>query len=958
MRTTLGSALLAGLLALAPLRAHATTHAQEPNSRQKAGLAEDQALLLRQLARLRQTMEVLAQRYEAEGRTHAAKLLREGLKHLEQRATDANGKTLEELMKAAREDLSGERTGQSIETQAEIVKSLERLYAILTDRADVRDLERSIENIEAIKKELAELAKRENDLRKETAALREQAATKEQKDLAAGLQKALEKERKLLERTQEQSRASGQHELAELERKLDELIQREATDRAVLEAWKANETELLRQAAPSLERAAAEARRAQRLSEAAQELRKAAREVRDPASDLAAESKALESAAEREERDQRTTQDPTAAKTAGALRQGAEDVKQSPSDAAGRAATARKLEERVDELARAAEEQRAAAQRSGSEAEAKLQTLADEKSAAGRVAQDVRQALESQGASETPPNAGQEHPARDPNASGARKPSSPEEAARKTAETQRAVESARRELERGVQQLDTLKQALAASQAEAAEEARRIERDLDTLPQGATPPGQETQKALEEAAEAQQAASEAAARSETQSASQAARQAEAALRKAREALARARQDAARQSAASPENQALQKEQAELEQETKALAETAREAGLEQEAETRTENALESARQAMQRASAELQQGQSSQASQSEQQAVESLQEAQQSAQQGGELKRPEDRERAKELAKKQAEIQKQLLELAERNKKREGARPSPSMEQAAESASAAQQSLDSGDMDQAEEEEAEAERQMKQAERELQEEEEQYQKLRAEELLFKIADEVKGLLAEHQKQMTATVEVDGARKGEARPTHSQRLRLRKIAQSEATLAARAIEIGKAIAAEESLVFAEILDQVQRDLGRIAHDMDEAGDWQSGERVQGLQEDVERNLKWLAEALDNEKQRRRQEQQQQQDQQGQNRPAEERLVPDAAELKMLRRLELETLQSIQGLRTLHPEIESGGSIDPLVLEDLARLAYKHQRTAELFQKFRKRLGLPDPEQEDQ
>ncbi len=361
---------------------------------------------------------------------------------------------------------------------------------------------------------------------------------------------------------------------------------------------------------------------------------------------------------------------------------------------------------------------------------------------------------------------------------------------------------------------------------------------------------------------------------------------------------------------------------------------------------------------MERAQSELSKGESSQAAQSQEQATQALQRAQQSAEQGASPSKPEDKARADELAKKQQEIQKKLLELAERNKKRNDAKPSPSMERASESAQSAQQSLEQGDLDQAEEQEQEAERQMRQAERELQEEQDQYQKLRAEELLFKIADEVKVLLAEHQKQMASTIELDGERKGDAKPTHNQRLRLRKIAQSESTLASRTQEIHKAIEAEESLVFAEILDQVQRDLDKISRDMGETGGWQSGERIQSLQDDVEENLKWLAEALDNEKERRRQQQQQQDQQQGQNRPAEERLVPDAAELKMLRRLEVETLRSLEELRTLHPELENGATIEPLVLEDLARLAYRHQRTAELFQKFRKRLGLPDPEPEDQ
>jgi len=69
---------------------------------------------------------------------------------------------------------------------------------------------------------------------------------------------------------------------------------------------------------------------------------------------------------------------------------------------------------------------------------------------------------------------------------------------------------------------------------------------------------------------------------------------------------------------------------------------------------------------------------------------------------------------------------------------------------------------------------------------------------------------------------------------------------------------------------------------------------------------------------------------------------------------------LRRMEVENQRAIEKFLKLHPELEAGdGSepADPLVLEDLQRLAWKHQRTTDLFGKFRKRLGLPDPEDEN-
>lgn len=925
-----------------------------PAGRERTGLAEDQALLLRQLARLKQTMEVLATRYEAEGRTHAAKLLRDGLKHLDERNVAQSQKTLEELMGAAREDLEGGLSVRALETQQEVVKSLERLYSILTDRQGVQDLEKSLATLKELREELKQLETREAALEKETQELRERSATPEQKALAEGIAKALEKERDLLARTEAQSRASSVHELSELERALAELAQREATDRAVLESWKPEERAALERANTPLERAQANAQRASRLAQAASALRQAAQTARANEGDLSEAQRELERAAERDERHQQASGDPTAAKSAEALRKGAQALAKSPAEAAGREATAKELEQLAAALEAQSAEQRDAAAREASDANAALESLKDPASAAGRVAKDVREALErAQAAAGSPPS-----PSDRPQPDGSQNPASdPKRAAQ---ELERATNAARQAAREGLDELDTLKQALAASQAQAAEEARRIARDLATLPEGANEAGRETQAALERAASAQSKSSEQAASEQAEQASQSASAAEQALREAQSALQRAKSSAERAAAQSPANQELTKAQEELAQEVQSLEQQAQQAGTDpqsQAAAKAAQSALQQAREAMQQASRSLSQGQSSSASEQQQQALQALEQAQQSAQASAQPRNEADRKRAEELAKEQEEIKKQLLALAERNKKRDGARPAPSLEQAAEASRNAQRALEQGDLEEAQQQEQEAQRQMQQANAELGQEEEQYQKLRAEELLFRIAEEVRVLAAEHQKQIAATVEVDAQRKAGDKPTHTQRLRLRKISQAEGTLAARSGEIQKAIAAEQSLVFAEVLDQVRRDLERIARDLGETGDWQSGERVQGLQEDVAGNLKWLAEALDDEKERRRQENQEQQggDQGGQNQRDDgtERLVPDAAELKMLRRLELEALTSLENLRRLHPEIDGGETVDRLVLEDVARLAYRHQRTAELFQKFRKRLGLPDP-----
>ena len=69
------------LLALAVLAVptgQASAAPQDQESREQASLAEEQAHLRRQLRRLKDTMGILADRLEREGRTEAAELLRRG----------------------------------------------------------------------------------------------------------------------------------------------------------------------------------------------------------------------------------------------------------------------------------------------------------------------------------------------------------------------------------------------------------------------------------------------------------------------------------------------------------------------------------------------------------------------------------------------------------------------------------------------------------------------------------------------------------------------------------------------------------------------------------------------------------------------------------------------------------------------------------------------------------------
>jgi hypothetical protein len=154
---------------------------------------------------------------------------------------------------------------------------------------------------------------------------------------------------------------------------------------------------------------------------------------------------------------------------------------------------------------------------------------------------------------------------------------------------------------------------------------------------------------------------------------------------------------------------------------------------------------------------------------------------------------------------------------------------------------------------------------------------------------------------------------------------------------------------RGILEEGARVFAEVLSNVQADLTEVARRCGEAGGYRSDEGVQALQAEVEDSLLLLLDSLQNELERRQQEQTRPGTPPPDGTPP---LVPDVAELKVLRKIEEGILQRMDELLVLHPELESE-QVDSILLRDLGRLAYRHQRMTELFQDLRRRLGLSDP-----
>ena len=335
-----------------------------------------------------------------------------------------------------------------------------------------------------------------------------------------------------------------------------------------------------------------------------------------------------------------------------------------------------------------------------------------------------------------------------------------------------------------------------------------------------------------------------------------------------------------------------------------------------------------------------------------------MEEAREAAQGGVRPETEEERRAAEELAERQRQIREELLQLAKLNEEREDGKPLDSLKRAEQSAQQASEQLDRGELGEAQPSEEDVQKAVEEALSELEEEEDEYQSLRDEELLFQIKEEVTSMLAAHAVVMESTRELDAARTPGERLGRAQRLRARRLGQDESAIAARCDELATAIEEEQALVFAELLRAAEQDLQRVAIELGDEGDYATGLSTQALQDQVARTFEWLLEALTREEQRRREERQQEQQQgggQGGGPQGENRLVPDEAELKLLRRMELDVVEQVELLLGLHGAELSGDDVDPLLLREVQRLADRHEQVTILFGKLRERLGLPEPQE---
>ena len=261
---TLGLGLLALLVLCQPSIASARDD-DDDTSRELGGIAEEQDLLRRQLQRLHQTMIVLSDRLEAEGRTHAVELLQDGIRLLEERPESAESLTLEEVMERSRGQIEGGQVVSSIETQVAVIGRLEHLLSILMDRESLESLEENLEELRELQADLGQIAEEERELREDTAGLRNEISNDAQRELEQGIASAIREQRQLLERNEAEGRESGVVELEQYAEALRELLERQQTDASVLESWDPSELVPLETAREAADAARAEESRTSRM---------------------------------------------------------------------------------------------------------------------------------------------------------------------------------------------------------------------------------------------------------------------------------------------------------------------------------------------------------------------------------------------------------------------------------------------------------------------------------------------------------------------------------------------------------------------------------------------------------------------------------------------------------------------------------------------------------------------
>ena len=911
--------LLAGLAIAVPIFAAPRGGPPQSSTELKA-LAEEQARLRKRLETLGQKMELLGRKLDSEGRTHAAELLRRALARLAQVGAP-QGRTIEARMAEVAENLGRNLPARVLDEQERLSRDLEELLTILLDRQDLERLEQALRSYQEDLATLNALRQAEAKLLQETRGVGENGASPSEKEAAAALDELARKERDL--ETRAGQAAEGLRRLGEAAEELDRLVHsQERVADSIAETPEQARDEALADLLARARALAGAFERARALARAGTEAASAAAESKR-ASERAAAGEITPEEAARAQRE-------TAARAKASAAARGENPEVSLREAAQ---ALEKVADAIESLAagkgdaqsveRAAEEAQARAKEARERAGAAAEAFSSQASGANPSGETGRQAADRAGQAAS-------------RAAEALGGGDPDAAADAAAEAVRAVERAAASA--------SPPSSLAKEEREIADRAEAVANSLEAAE--SSPDARKASSEARAAAPSLRSAAHALESGDAARAPASAREGLERLRRAREALKGAIEE--EQRLVRPKDEEIAKEQDSTAEEAGRLADRIRDsgaAGLSPRQSSGASQATEEAGREMRDAATAGRSGDRLRASAARSAAGDALARARQALAEGRNLG-PQAREEAKALARRQSEIREHILELAKRLKETPN-RPRPrSLEGASSSAGEASEALDRGDVGEAVPKEEETEKYLEQARDEVEQERNRYLRLRDEELLFKIGDELAAMAKAHDAQRAQTESLEAERHEAGELTRAMRIALRKSADSEKGIADDCARVGKALAEEQALVYAFLLGSNEEDLRRIAERMGPP-DLATDEGVRGLQEDVADRFARLREALKDEI-RRRDRRQDSSASQGTNQGGgNNRLVPDVAELRMLKNLEEDVLTRTEEFgRRL--EI-LGEDPDPFALEELLRLAHRHNRITELFQEFMKRLG---------
>ncbi len=362
-----------------------------------------------------------------------------------------------------------------------------------------------------------------------------------------------------------------------------------------------------------------------------------------------------------------------------------------------------------------------------------------------------------------------------------------------------------------------------------------------------------------------------------------------------------------------------------------------------------EKSLQAAKSEMNRAQTNLQNASPSKASRNQNKAAENLEKA---ARDLGRLRKPGEQAKAEmsRLAKKQEELEQEILQLAQRIDSRKNAKAKQALEEAAQAAKRARKAMKSGQMEQSQQNQDQAAKKLEEARKNLEDERDRYWRLRQEELLFRMGEEVQVLIEKQRELNRKTLDLVGEAANAERLPRRLRTRIRALGRGEKELEARARFLAENLKKEGTLVFTFVLESIADDLAEIGR-IFSARRPRVDSFVQGLQVEVLTRLKMLKDSLEEEQKRKKQKNNKKPNQskpntnEGDQKP---KLVPDVAELRMLKRLELATKRRIDNFLRLQQSLPGG--LGELETDALKRLALRHAKVSDLFQTFLKTRGL--------